>query len=48
MPLQIGVILNKVTIPPLILLPRTICNQRNGIPNINERIRNCTRKLAVK
>lgn len=45
-PLQIGVILNIVTMPPLIFWPKTIWSHSKGMPNMKERIRNWTRKFA--
>jgi len=48
MPIHIGVILNIVTMPPLILCPNTICSHKNGMPKMNDSNRNWTRKLAAK
>lgn len=48
MPLQMGLILYIVTIPPLILSPKTICSHTNGMPKTNDKSKNCTRKLAIK
>lgn len=45
-PLQIGVILNIVTIPPSIFCPSTIRSHSNGMPKMNDKIRNWTRKFA--